>query len=238
MNLYAFITARCSSSRFPNKTISMLGGRPMLEQIIMKAKKLKGLDGIVVSTSYLTSDNPIQDICEVNNVECYRGENHNLASRHLETWNTYGLTHILSLSGDSPFFSMLMAQRFIDAIREKPEAWAVAMSIPWGDTISGHCAGIQKREYLDMQLEVFKKCDDPAAMEEHYWVCLGGLEEDDPRVIKVDCSDIIHPSVTAIKIDIDYPLEMVIMNKVIDHLEYFPECYGDIERAYKEIVKL
>ena len=237
MKLYAFITARCSSSRFPNKVISMLGSRPMLEQIIMKAKNLKGLDGIVVSTSYLTSDNPIQDICEVNNVECYRGENHNLASRHLETWNTYDLTHAMTLSGDSPFFDLEMAQRMVNKMREEPAYWSYGAYSPLGVPISGHTVGGISRILIDAQIEAYGKCDNKEEIQE----CFGQaylIPEDDPRICLVDCSDIMPPTKTAIKIDIDYPLEMAIMNKVIDHLGYFPERYEDIEKAYKEIVKL
>ncbi|MBA7566317.1 8-amino-3,8-dideoxy-manno-octulosonate cytidylyltransferase [subsurface metagenome] len=237
MKLFALITARCSSERFPNKVISMLGGKPMLEQIILRCKKLKGLDGIVVSTSYLTSDNVIQNICEDNNVECYRGEIHNLASRHLETWNEYGMTHALTVAGDSPFFSIIMAQRLINEIRANPEYWRISMPIPWGTAISGIYTNCIKKDYMEKQIEALKKCNDPKKMEEYYWVCYN-LPVGDHRWKIINFQDIISPSTTTIKIDIDYPLEMAIMNKVIDYLGYFPEHYSDIERAYKEITEI
>lgn len=237
MRLFALITARCSSERFPNKVISMLGGRPMLEQIIVKCKNLKDLDGIVVSTSYLTSDNVIQDICKENKVECYRGDIHNLASRHLETWNEYNITHALTVSGDSPFFDLEMAQRIIDTIRKEPEYWTYGAYSPRGSIISGHTTGGIKKAYMEAQIAAMKKCSDPAKMEEQYWCCYI-LKPDDPLIRLVDCSDIMPPERTAIKIDIDYPLELAIMNKVIDHLGFFPERYADIERAYKEITEI
>jgi len=237
MKLFALITARCSSERFPNKVISMLGGKPMLEQIIVKCKNLKNLDGIVVSTSYLTSDDVIQNICDDNQVECYRGDVHNLASRHLETWNEYGITHALTVSGDSPFFDLEIAQRLIDAMRREPDYWTYGSYSPWGSPISGHNTGGIKKIYMESQIAAMKKCSDPAKMEEQYWCCYV-LKEGDPLIKLVDCSDIMPPGKTAIKIDIDYPLEMAIMNMVIDYLGFFPERYSDIERAYKEIIEI
>jgi len=237
MNLFALITARCSSERFPNKVVSILGGKPMLEQIIVKCKNLKNLDGIVVSTSYLTSDNVIQNICEDNHVECYRGEIHNLASRHQETWNTYNITHVLGLSGDSPFFDLEMAQRLINVMRKEPAYWSYGAYSPWGAAISGlNISGI-KKEYMEKQIMVMQTRPDAAKMEEYYWCCYS-LPEGDSLIRDVDCSDIMPHETTGIKIDIDYPLEMAIMNKVIDHLGFFPEKYANIERAYKEIKKI
>ena len=237
MRLFALITARCSSSRFPNKVISLLGGKPMIEQIIVKCKNLKGLDGIVVSTSYLSSDNVIQDICEDNKVECYRGDIHDLASRHLETWNEYGLTHVLGLSGDSPFFDLEMAQRVVCAIREKPDYWSYGIYQPLGVAISGHPSGGIKKIYLEKQIMALRARPDALEMEEQYWCCYS-LLEGDPLICLIDCTDIMPPAKTAIKIDIDYPLEMAIMNRVIDHLGFFPQRYSDIERAYTEITEL
>jgi len=237
MNLYALITARCSSERFPNKVISILGGRPMLEQIIIKSKELKNIDGIVLSTSILGADDVIQRIAKANDIDCYRGSNDELANRHIETWDTFGLTHAIYLSGDSPFFDLEIAQRLIDRMREESEYWTYGAYSPLGCPVSGHLTSGLSRKYIEAQIRAYWACSNRNEIQECYGQAYI-IPEGDSRICLVDCSDIMPPTKTAIKIDIDYPLEMAVMNKVIDHLGYFPDRYEDIERAYKEITEI
>jgi len=236
MNLYAIITARCSSERFPNKAVHLLGGKPMIEQVIIKTKKLKNIDGIVIATSILAVDNLIEKICKRNNVECYRGSNDELAERHRRTWDKYNITHAVRLSGDCPFFDLEIAQRIVGAVRDYPNYWSYETYSPIGTAISGHRSSATTRKYLEKQLQCYWQIPEPERMKlQECYVTAYQLPLDDPRMCLVDCSDIMPPQKTAIKIDIDYPLEMAIMNKVINHIGYFPDRYEDIERAYKEI---
>ena len=237
MTLYVVITARCSSGRFPNKAISNLGGKPMIEQIIIKAKKFKNIDGIVLSTSTLWVDDALRRIAEANDIGWYRGSNDELADRHIETWNMFGITHALTLSGDSPFFDLEIAQRLINAMREKPQHWVYGAYTPYGCPVSGHSSTGLSRKCIEAQVKAYKSCSNRDEIQECY-AQAHVIPDGDPRYLRIDCSDIMPPTKTAMKIDIDYPLEMAVMNKVIDYLGYFPEKYEDIEKAFLEIKRL
>ena len=209
----------------------------MVEQIIIKAKKLKDIDGIVLSTSNLPADDIMQSIAEEAGISWHRGSNEELADRHMETWDIFGLTHAITLSGDSPFFDLQMAQRLINGMREYPGFWTYGAYNPRGGLISGHLTGGIARAYVEAQVAAYRACNNKDEIQECYGQAYI-IPEGDPRIFQVDCSDIMPPTRTAIKIDIDYPLEMAIMNRVIDYLGFFPERYEDIEKAYKEITTL
>jgi len=215
----------------------MLGGKAMIEQIIAKSKKLKNIDGVVLSTSVLKVDDILQEIAEANDIACYRGSNFELADRHIETWNMFGITHALTLSGDSPFFDLEIAQRIINVMREKPQHWVYGAYTPLGCPVSGHSSTGISRKGIEAQVKAYKSCSNRDEIQECY-AQAHVIPEGDPRYLRVDCSDIMPPTKTAMKIDIDYPLEMAIMNKVIDYLGYFPEKYEDIEKAFLEIRRL
>jgi len=215
----------------------MLGGKPMIEQIIIKAKKLKDIDGIVLSTSVLEADDILVSIAHENGIYWYRGSNEELADRHWDTWDEFDLTHAITMSGDSPFFDLEIAQRIIKRMREYSDYWTYGAYSPLGCLVSGHLTGGISRQLLEAQVKAYKKCKNKAEIQECYAQAFS-LPVGDPRICLVDCSDIMPPTKTAIKIDIDYPLEMAVMNRAIEHLGYFPEKYEQIEKAYKEIVSL
>ena len=51
-----FIQARSSSSRFKGKVLEKINNRSLLEILILRIKKLKGLDKIVLCTTSKNSD--------------------------------------------------------------------------------------------------------------------------------------------------------------------------------------
>ena len=61
MKIVAVICARSNSTRFPNKMMALLQGKPLLHHVVYRAKKAKLVDKVAVAT--VVGDNPITTFC-------------------------------------------------------------------------------------------------------------------------------------------------------------------------------
>ena len=64
MKRVVIVQARMTSSRLPGKVLLDLGGRPVLAEVIRRARAMKEQDEIVVATTRLASDDPIVRLAE------------------------------------------------------------------------------------------------------------------------------------------------------------------------------
>ena len=79
-----------------------IGGKTLLKHLIERINLHKVDWPIIICTSTLASDNPIQGFCEDAGVECFRGSHLDVASRLHEACQKYNLDAFLRISADSP----------------------------------------------------------------------------------------------------------------------------------------
>jgi len=107
----AIIQARMSSTRLPGKVLLPLAGKPVIQQIVDRAKSCKNVEKVVVATSIENSDNPLVEYCQKINIEYYRGSLNNVLSRFLAILNLNNYDFCVRITGDCP----LIHPPFIDA---------------------------------------------------------------------------------------------------------------------------
>ena len=73
MTTIAVIQARMGSTRLPGKVLMDLGGIEVLAWVVRAARKIARVDKVVVATSVLNQDDPIQKWCIDAAVTCHRG---------------------------------------------------------------------------------------------------------------------------------------------------------------------
>lgn len=98
----AIIEARMTSSRLPGKVLMTAVGKPMLEHMVERVRRAASLDEVIIATTTNVEDNPIVDLAASLGVGCYRGSEHNVLSRVLETAQQHGVDVIVELPGDCP----------------------------------------------------------------------------------------------------------------------------------------
>ena len=64
MKIVATIEARMTSTRLPGKVLMPVMGKPMLEYMIERVRRVPGLDEIIVATTVNETDQPIVDLAE------------------------------------------------------------------------------------------------------------------------------------------------------------------------------
>ena len=74
MKIGIILLARMGSTRLPGKVMLNLCGKPVLEHIIERLKKVKGSKNLVVATTVNEKDDVIVDFCKRKKVDFFHQE--------------------------------------------------------------------------------------------------------------------------------------------------------------------
>ncbi len=102
MSVGAFLVARLSSTRLPEKNILPVAGKPMIQQLAERVKNSKLVDKVIIATSNLPSDDPLEDLAKEIGIGCYRGSLDNVMERIVGAADTYECDTIVEILGDNP----------------------------------------------------------------------------------------------------------------------------------------
>jgi spore coat polysaccharide biosynthesis protein SpsF len=108
------VFARFDSRRLPGKALRSLSGRPLLGRVLDRARRVAGIDGIVVATSERPVDDVIAELAEREAVSRFRGAADDVAGRALACAEANGFARFVRISGDSPFFDPEIVARLIE----------------------------------------------------------------------------------------------------------------------------
>ncbi len=111
------ILARLDSTRFPNKALTQVGGKPLIQHCIDEVKKLKGVR-IILATSDRFLDDPLAEIANVNQISCFRGNLVNVAKRVLDCIIEYKIDNFARVNGDSPLIQSKLLIRGFQMMKE------------------------------------------------------------------------------------------------------------------------
>lgn len=99
------IQARQTSSRFPGKSLAPLLGKPIIEWVVERARKVSSeIPVIVVIPDNAKNDDLNEKLISLN-VHVIRGSENNVASRFIEAINEFQLDHVIRVCADNPLLS-------------------------------------------------------------------------------------------------------------------------------------
>jgi len=116
-SIVIIVQARMSSSRLPGKTLKILVGKPLLEHICDRLKRVNGYDRLVIATSTDPSDDPIALFAIDRTIEVFRGELTNVQKRFFAAATASGADVVVRVTGDNP----LIAPELIDEMIQRWE---------------------------------------------------------------------------------------------------------------------
>ena len=90
------------SSRLPGKVLMDINGQTALERLVSRLKVCKTLDEIVVATTKMESDDPIERWCSDHGVACFRGSENDVLHRVVEAHKFMGSEIVVEITGDCP----------------------------------------------------------------------------------------------------------------------------------------
>ncbi len=114
MKIGVIIQARIGSSRLPGKVLKKINGKPLLEHVIERAKKIGNIYKIIVATTENYEDNEIVALCKSKKIEVYRGSEGDVLSRYYKCAKKYELDHIIRLTADNPLVEISELTRLVN----------------------------------------------------------------------------------------------------------------------------
>jgi len=104
------IEARMGSSRLPGKTMKELFGKPMLEQMVNRLKKVRTADEIIIATTENKIDQPIVELAKKLGVGYFQGSENDVLDRVLNAAKKYDIDLIVETCGDCPLIDPLIIE--------------------------------------------------------------------------------------------------------------------------------
>ena len=102
LKIVASIEARMTSSRLPGKVLMLADGKPLLQHMVERIRKVKLVDEIVVATTINDSDSPIVELCNQLGIKVFRGSEDDVLQRVLDAHQSLNSDVIVELTGDCP----------------------------------------------------------------------------------------------------------------------------------------
>ncbi|MFZ4515032.1 MAG: GNAT family N-acetyltransferase [Acidimicrobiia bacterium] len=117
MSVTCVIQARTGSTRLPGKVLQPVAGRPMLAYMLERLADLS-VDALVVATSDLPQDDPIESLARAADVQVVRGSETDVLSRYLVALDAAPADTVIRLTSDCP----LMDPRLVEAVLARHHA--------------------------------------------------------------------------------------------------------------------
>jgi spore coat polysaccharide biosynthesis protein SpsF (cytidylyltransferase family) len=119
MNVTAIVQARMGSTRLPGKVLMEVDGKPLLGYLIERLSMAKRIDKIVVATSVLSHDAPIEEFCRAENIACFRGSEDDVLDRYYQAAKRVHAQNIMRITGDCPLLEPGVCDRCVDAFFDR-----------------------------------------------------------------------------------------------------------------------
>jgi spore coat polysaccharide biosynthesis protein SpsF len=102
MKTTAIIQARMQASRLPGKVLLDIAGQPMLTNVIERTSRAKSVNQVIVATTTDASDDPVEALCQMQGVFCYRGSMYDVLDRYYQASRACNTDVIVRITADCP----------------------------------------------------------------------------------------------------------------------------------------
>ncbi|MEZ0395246.1 MAG: glycosyltransferase family protein [Anaerolineales bacterium] len=114
----AIVQARMGASRLPGKPLLDLGGQPMLQRVLNRARRARQLDGLIVATTTQAEDAAIADFCRAADLPVYRGSLHDVLDRFYQAALLQQAEVIVRITADCPLIDPALIDAAIGLVTE------------------------------------------------------------------------------------------------------------------------
>lgn len=117
-HIVATIEARMTSTRLPGKVLKPACGKPMLELMVERLRRVPSLDGVVIATTVNATDDPIVALAQRLGVEVWRGSEDDVLQRVLDAATAHKVDVIVETTGDCPLIDPDVVEECIRVYRD------------------------------------------------------------------------------------------------------------------------
>ena len=102
MKIVGIIQARTTSSRLPNKVLLKLERKTVLEHVYLRVSQSKLINKVIVATSNHSSDDKIEELCNLKKMNCFRGNLDDVLDRFYHCAKENNSDYIVRITADCP----------------------------------------------------------------------------------------------------------------------------------------
>jgi spore coat polysaccharide biosynthesis protein SpsF len=113
MKIVATIEARMTSSRLPGKVLLPAAGKPLLEHLVNRLKKVPQIDEIVLATTINQTDDILVNFAENQNITYFRGSEEDVMQRVINSAESVNADVIVGITGDCPIIDPIIVEQTI-----------------------------------------------------------------------------------------------------------------------------
>ena len=209
MKTAILITARLKSTRLPFKVLKEIKGKPMLFHMVERLKLSKKPEQIILCTSAVTQDNPLEEFANNNAIECFRGHPDDVLLRLTEAANKYNVDTVINCTADNPFVDPIYIDCIIDFHINNDLDFTKSRGLPFGA-----CSYALKYDAMK------KVCEIKDDVDTEIW---GGFFTQSGffscGTMEVKDKDVFWPE---LRLSVDTPEDFQLIEKIFDYL-YKPD---------------
>lgn len=113
MEILAIIQARTGSTRFPGKVLLPLEDKTVLEHVVLRVKKSKKINKVLVATTTKRKDKKIADLCKKKGFNLFRGSSDDVLDRYFQASKLYKAKYIVRVTADCPMIDPQIIDKVI-----------------------------------------------------------------------------------------------------------------------------
>lgn len=102
------------STRLPGKVLKIVEGKTLLGHLILRVKKAKTLDKIVIATTENPEDNVVAVEAGKLGIEVFRGSENDVLDRYYQAAKKYGDDTVVRLTGDCPLMDPAVVDEVVN----------------------------------------------------------------------------------------------------------------------------
>ena len=109
----AIVQARMCSTRLPKKILKKLAGKLLLWHLIMRLKKAKQIDQIIIATTSKKEDDVIAELAKETGISNFRGGEEDVLHRYYQAAKKYKVEIIVRITADCPLIDPKLVDKII-----------------------------------------------------------------------------------------------------------------------------
>ena len=137
METAAFIPVRLSSTRLPSKALLKICGKPCIQYLIERIKKVENLDGIVLCTTENIVDDKIVELAKDMKIEFFRGSEKDVLDRFKNAALKFQVENIVNIDGDDILCELEFIKKTVNELKKNQVDYVSWKNMPLGTTPIG-----------------------------------------------------------------------------------------------------
>lgn len=137
MNIDVFVPVRLGSNRLPKKAMKEVNGKPIIKYLIERLQNTNKTRRLVVCTTTSKLDDELVEYLRKEEIEFFRGDEHDILIRYLNAANEFGTDFIVNVEGDDIYTDPLCVDKIVEEFERTNADYIDIIEMPLGLSPSG-----------------------------------------------------------------------------------------------------